>query len=149
MSLRRYAPDALLLRNSSSGSVSLSLSASISSRIAFGPGVGKGHIRIAEEAQYIVPAPLEAQQEIVPDASRLGAAALGTTDGRLRFVEGDPLGHDGVVASLDAGNEASCKRHPALAGKVCRVAGAPQQDLHFARPVFLLDGSKLCSQQMP
>jgi hypothetical protein len=43
----------------------------------------------------------------VPDASRLGAAALGATEGRLRFVEGDPLGHDGFVTLLDAGNEAS------------------------------------------
>jgi hypothetical protein len=48
-------------------------------RIAFGLGIGEGHIRIAQEAQYIVPTPMEAQQEIVPDASRLAAAALGAT----------------------------------------------------------------------
>ena len=92
-----------------------------------------------QEAQHVVPVLLEAQDEIVPDAPRLAAVALGTTEWGLLFMEGDPLGQDGVVASLDAGNEASSERHAKLAGKVCRVAGAPQQDLHLARPVFLLD----------
>ena len=92
-----------------------------------------------EEAQRIVPATLKAQEEIVPDAARLAAGALATGKRRLRLMEVHPLGHDGVVAALDASNEAGGERHAARASNVCRVARAAQEDLHLARPVFLLD----------
>lgn len=42
----------------------------------------------------------------MPDASGLTAAALDATKLRLGVMEGQALRHDGVVASIDAGDEA-------------------------------------------
>ena len=54
-------------------------------------------------------------------------------------MEGEPLRHDGIIASLDEGNEARFERPLFLAGEVYGVAGPAQQDLHPARPVLLVD----------
>ena len=96
-------------------------------RVAFGLIVGEGHIGIVQKPQHVVPALLEAQEKIVADASRLAAAALDATKRRLSVMEGEALGHDGVVAALDARYEARFERDALRAGEVCRVAGAARR----------------------
>ena len=108
-------------------------------RVTFGLIVGEGHIGIVQKPQYIVPAQLEAQEEIMADASWLAAAALDATKLRLGEMEDEALRHDGVVASLDAGDEARFEHDAPPACEICRVAGAAQQDLHLARPVLVVD----------
>jgi hypothetical protein len=43
---------------------------------------------------------MQAQEEVMADASRLPAATLGAA--RQRLMKGEPLRHDGVVTPLDA-----------------------------------------------
>jgi hypothetical protein len=71
-------------------------------RSAFGLIVGERHIRIAQEAQHIVPVLLEAHEQIVADAFRLVVAALSATERGFGLVEGEALRDDGLVASWDA-----------------------------------------------
>ena len=46
---------------------------------------------------------------------------------------------NGIIASLEQRDEAGWQRHAPLAREIGRMTGAAQQQLHFARPVFLLD----------
>src|SRR5262245_21089858 len=73
------------------------------------------------------------------DPPRLVATALSATERGLLLVESEALRHDGVVASLDMGDEARFERDAPLASKIGRMTGSPQQDLHLARPIFLID----------
>ena len=50
--------------------------------------------------QHVAPALMQAQEEVMADASRLPAATLGAA--RPRLMKGEPLRHDGVVTPLDA-----------------------------------------------
>src|SRR5262245_65413192 len=73
------------------------------------------------------------------DPPRLFARARTVTERGLLLVESEALRHDGVVASLDMGDEARFERDAPLASKVGRMTGSPQQDLHLARPILLID----------
>ena len=77
-----------------------------------------------------------------PGARRPSSFAV---DGRragqrwLGLVEDQTLGDDGVVAPSDHIDQGGLQRRTPLAGQVGGMAGAPQQPLHPARPVLLLD----------
>src|ERR1700704_5403476 len=98
--------------------------------VAFGLVVGEGHVRIVQKPQYVVPALVEAPEEIMADASRLPAAALGAAQRRHGLMEGEPLRHNGVVASLDARDQTRLERAALLAGEICGVAGAGAAGLY-------------------
>jgi len=54
-------------------------------------------------------------------------------------MEGQPLGHEGVIATLDDRDHARFERDAALACEVDGMASASQQPVHLTRPGFLLD----------
>jgi hypothetical protein len=64
--------------------------------------VAEGHTRIVQKPQHVAPALMQAQEEVMADASRLPAATLGLAQRRQRLMKGEPLRHDGVVTPLDA-----------------------------------------------
>src|ERR1035437_1156989 len=63
----------------------------------------------------------------------------GGRERRLRLVEGEALGEDGVITALEAFEHAGLERDAAVARAVGHPRGAAQQPLHLACPVFLLD----------
>jgi hypothetical protein len=107
--------------------------------VGFGLVVGEGHIRIVQEAQDVAPALMQAQEEVMADASWLPAAALGAAQRRQRLMKGEPLRHDGVVTSLDTRDQSRFERNATLTGEIDRVTGPTQQDLHLARPVLVIE----------
>ena len=54
-------------------------------------------------------------------------------------MEGKTLRHDGVVVPLDTGDQSRFERDTTLAGEIDGMAGPAQQDLHLARPVFVIE----------
>jgi hypothetical protein len=45
---------------------------------ASAPFVGEGHTRVVQKPQHLTPALMQAQEEVMADASRLPAATLGS-----------------------------------------------------------------------
>src|SRR3954454_19891071 len=113
--------------------------------IALGLIVGEGHGGIVQEAQHVVLAGAEAQEEIMAGASWRSppslAAAVGCRCGKrwLVLVEREPLGDDDVIAAPELVDKAGFERHAAVPGEMGGVTGAAQQALHPVRPLFLLD----------
>ena len=75
-------------------------------RVALGLIVGEGHRRIVKEAQRVLFARCEAQEEIVSGSARRTAAPFsaslhGLDQWRLGLVECQPFGENGVVTALD------------------------------------------------
>ena len=54
-------------------------------------------------------------------------------------MEGQPFGDDGIVTSLDQGDQRRLRRPSSFACEIRRVTGAAQEPLHFARPLLFLD----------
>ena len=54
-------------------------------------------------------------------------------------MEGEARGENGVIMAVEQSDEPSRQRHASLLCEVCRMAGATQQTLHLACPVFFLD----------
>src|SRR5205085_11800946 len=108
-------------------------------RIAFGLVVGEWHVSITQEAQHIVAALIESHEEVVADTPWLVTAALPATERRLCTMEGEALRQDDLVAACDASHQAWFEWDTALARQVDYMAGAAQQNLHLACPVFFLD----------
>ena len=110
--------------------------------IAFREVVGEGHARIGEKAHYILFADTQAQQQIMTDPPRLPARALPLPrheSAGLCLMERQAVGEDRVETSLDQHDETRPHGYALLAREVGRMAGAPQQTLHLARPVLSLD----------
>src|SRR5262245_65351522 len=57
-------------------------------------------------------------------------------------MESQSVGHNGVVTTLETFDERGLQSNTALSCEIRRVTGAPQQMLHLACPVFLLDFDK-------
>ena len=53
-------------------------------------------------------------------------------------MEGQSFGDDGIVTSLDQGDQRRLRRPSSFACEICRVTGAAQEPLHFARPLLFL-----------
>ena len=74
---------------------------------------------------------------------RLTAASFGFAASRssagCASMERQAFSEDGVVTALEQRDETRLQRHALLAREVGRVAGATQQALHLARPIFSLD----------
>ena len=51
----------------------------------------------------------------------------------------EPFGDDGIVTSLDQGDQRRLRRPSSFACEIRRVTGAAQEPLHFARPLLFLD----------
>ena len=85
----------------------------------------------------------EAQQEIVANPSRRTATVSGGDRGGdqrgLCRVKRQALSEEGVVTSLNAGDQGRLERYAPVARQFGGVAGAAQQALHPARPVLLFD----------
>src|SRR5207342_7035 len=101
-------------------------------------------VRIVKEAQRVLFARCEAQEEIVSGSARHTAAPFsaslhGLDQWRLGLVECQPFGENGVVTALDQCDQRRLQRHASITCEIRRVTGAPQYPLHFARPVFFLD----------
>ena len=71
--------------------------------------------------------------------SRLTATASDFRQCGLCLVERQTFREDRVVTSIQQGDQARLQWHALLVRKVGRVAGATQQALHLARPVFFPD----------
>src|SRR6202165_6261128 len=63
----------------------------------------------------------------------------GGREWRLRLVEGEALGEDGVITALEAFDQAGLERDATVTRAVGHPRGAAQQSSHLACPVFLLD----------
>ena len=96
----------------------------------------------SQEAQRVLLARHQPQQQIAPGSARRAAASFAGAlfrQRRLGFVEGEPFGDDGVVAALeppdcDPGvDEAGLQEDAALAREIGGVTGKAQQALHLAR----------------
>src|SRR3954468_8675268 len=111
--------------------------------VALGLIVGEGHGGIVQEAQHVVLAGAEAQEEIMAGASWRSPPSLAAAVGwrcskrRLVLVEREPLGDDDVIAAPELVDKAGVERH--APGEMGGMTGAAQQALHPARPLFLLD----------
>src|SRR3954466_3729785 len=85
--------------------------------VALGLIVGEGHGGIVQEAQPVVLAGAEAQEEIVAGASWRSPPSLATAFGwrcgnwRLVLVEREPLGDDDVIAAPELVDKAGFERH--------------------------------------
>jgi hypothetical protein len=75
----------------------------------------------------------------VTNPSRRSATRPGLGQRRLRLMECQTVGDDGVVMPLDQGDQSRLQWHVRFVDEVDRMAGTAQQALHLARPVFLLD----------
>ena len=51
-------------------------------------------------------------------------------------MEGHAYGENGIVTSLDQCDQRRLQRRASLACEICRVTGASQESLHFARPTL-------------
>ena len=112
--------------------------------VAFGLIVGEGNRRIVKEAQSVLFARCEAQEEIVSGSARRTSAPFATSLGdglrqrRLGLMECPPFGQDDVVTTLEAFDEQQLQRNAPFSREIRRMTGAAQQPLHFVRPVFPL-----------
>jgi hypothetical protein len=113
--------------------------------VAFGLVVGEGDGGIGQEAQHIALARHQAQQQVVAGPTRWASPSAFAALGRrgcqrgLSLMEGQTLGDDGVVASSDQIDQGGLQRRVPVTGQMSGMAGAPQQALHPARPVLLVD----------
>src|SRR5215210_9207774 len=105
--------------------------------------VAERHSWVGEKTEYVWLPRAEAQQEIVANPSRRTATVSGCDCGgdqrRLCRVKRQALSEEGVVTSLNAGDQGRLERYAPVAREIGGVAGAAQQALHPARPVLLLD----------
>src|SRR3954462_2862103 len=90
--------------------------------------VGEGHPWVGEKAEYVWLAGAEAQQQVVANPSRWTTTAPGSDGGGdqrgLCGMEGQALGEDRIVRSLDAGDQGRLERHAPVAREVGPMAGA-------------------------
>ncbi len=101
--------------------------------------VGKRHTRIDEKAEHTRLSCGQPHRQAMAHPSRRPAAPAGFCQRRLRVVERQTSPEDRVVALFDQREQHGLQRHLPLTRGVTRVAGAVQQALHPACPVFLLD----------
>ena len=100
--------------------------------VAFGLIVGEGNGRIAKEAQRILFAGCEAQEEIVSGSARRTAAPFaaslehGARQWRLGLMEEEPFGENGVVTTLETSDELRLQRNVPFSRSVHGVTGAAQ-----------------------
>src|SRR5499427_3583186 len=73
--------------------------------------------------------------------ARLAAAACwaGATQCRLRRMEREAFGQDGIVTSFEPCDQTRWQWPAALPREIGGMTGAAQHSLHLACPVFLLD----------
>src|SRR5208337_2060875 len=110
--------------------------------VSFGLVVGERHGWVVQEAQRVLSARDEPEQQIMSGAARRAPAAFAVSflrQRRLRLVEGQPFGDDSVVTALETRDQARLQRKLPFSGESGRMTGAAQQALHFARPILLLD----------
>ena len=109
--------------------------------VAFGLIVGEGNRRIVKEAQRVLFAGCETQEEIMSGSARRTAASLhcGGRQRHLGLMEGQPLGDNGVVTALTTFDQLRLQRNALFSRSVRGVTRAAQQSLHFARPRLFLD----------
>ena len=72
-------------------------------------------------------------------AARFSSSGHGSGQGRLGLVEGHAFGENGIVTSLGQCDQRRLQRRASFACEICRVTGASQEPLHFARPILFLD----------
>lgn len=109
--------------------------------VAFGLIVSEGNGRVVEEAQRILLARREAQEEIVPGAAGRATAMFsacccgGGRERRLRLMEGKALGEDGIITALEAFDQAGLEHNATVARGCCRFAraGSPRAAVSSAR----------------
>ena len=105
----------------------------------------KGTVGIVKEAQRVLFARREAQEEIVSGSARRAAAPFaaslrgGARQWRLGLMEDQPFGENGVVTTLETFDEPRLQSNAPFSRSVRGVTGAAQQPLHLARPLFFLD----------
>ena len=113
--------------------------------VAFGLIVGEGNRRIMEEAQGVLFACCETQEEIMSGSARRPAAPFaaslhrGSRQRHLGLMEGEPLGDNGVVTALTTFDQSRLQRNAPFSRSVRGMTRAAQQPLHFARPRLFLD----------
>ena len=101
--------------------------------------VGEWNPGIGEEAKHVLLVCAETQQQVLADTSRWPTSRSGLGQRGLRFMECQAIGDNGVITAFDQGNQPRLQWHILLACEVHDMAGTPQQPLHPARPVLLLD----------
>ena len=99
--------------------------------VAFGLIVGEGNGRIVKEAQRVLFARCEAQEEIVSGSARRTAAPFaaslhGARQWRLGLMEGEPFGENGVVTTLEQCDQRRLQRNVSFSCSVRGVTGAAQ-----------------------
>ena len=113
--------------------------------VAFGLIVGEGNRWIVKEAQRVLFARGETQEEIMSGSARRPAAPFaaslhrGSRQRHLGLMEGQPLGDNGVVTALTTFDQLRLQRNALFSRSVRGVTRAAQQSLHFARPRLFLD----------
>ena len=113
--------------------------------VAFGLIVGEGDGWIVKEAQRVVFACGEAQEEIVSGSARRTttpfAASLDHSahQRQLGLMEGQPFGENGIVTTFKTFDESRPQSNAPFSCSIRDVTGATQQPLHLARPFFFLD----------
>src|ERR1700722_4175240 len=95
--------------------------------IPFRQVVGERYPRISEEVEHVLLVCAETQQEVVAGAPWWRTSRSGLAQGRLRFVECQAVGDNGVVTPFDQRNQSRLQRHIPLACEVHGVTGTPQQ----------------------
>ena len=101
--------------------------------------ISKRHVGMGEEAQHVVLAGLEAQEQVMPDAAALAATAAGALEWWLGGVESQALGDDPVIASKQIGEKPGGQAARASPGQICGMTGLAQKAGHGPRPGLLFD----------
>jgi len=98
---------------------------------------------MAQEAQHVVLAGVEAEQQVVAGAARCAAPSppvvVGDRERRLGLMESQAVGDNGLEPSSDQSDQGGFQRDIAVTGPMGGMADPAQQLLHPTRPWFLLD----------